>query len=72
MNCCDYTCDQGRNCPARSLNTRRFPRTLNEAFPGSPEYAASVERPIDKEDRLVLRASVVVACVLALVLTFGG
>lgn len=24
-------------------NTRRFARTMNEAFPGSPEYACSIE-----------------------------
>ena len=28
-------------------NTRRHPRTLNEAFPGSPEYASSIEGPVE-------------------------
>jgi hypothetical protein len=27
------------------MNTRRFPRTLTEAFPNSTQYACSVERP---------------------------
>lgn len=26
------------------MNTRQFPRTLNEAFPRSADYASSVER----------------------------
>jgi hypothetical protein len=26
------------------MNTRQYPRTLNEAFPRSAEYASSVER----------------------------
>ena len=27
-----------------SNNTRRYPRTMNEAFPNSPEYAQAIER----------------------------
>lgn len=31
--CCNNNCDQGRTCPNRTeLNTRKFPRTLIEAF----------------------------------------
>lgn len=26
------------------MNTRKYPRTLNEAFPRGTEYAASIER----------------------------
>ena len=27
------------------MNNRRWPRTLNEAFPGSMEYSCAIERP---------------------------
>ena len=27
------------------MNTRRYPRTLNQAFPFGPEYGAAIERP---------------------------
>lgn len=37
MNCCDYDCNQGHNCPVRVNPThRRYPRTLAEAFPRHP------------------------------------
>jgi hypothetical protein len=37
MNCCDYDCTGGANCPARVNPThRRYPRTLAEAFPRYP------------------------------------
>ena len=37
MNCCDYECNQGDNCPARvNPTTRTFPRTLLQAFPRNP------------------------------------
>ena len=34
MNCCNQSCNQGRDCPnrKRKMNTRKYPRTLNEAF----------------------------------------
>ena len=37
MNCCDYSCTGGDNCPIR-VNPihRRYPRTLLEAFPRYP------------------------------------
>ena len=37
MNCCDYDCDQGHNCPVRNHTTRTYPRTLREAFPHAPD-----------------------------------
>jgi len=37
MNCCDYDCDQGHNCPVRNHTTRTYPRTLQEAFPHAPD-----------------------------------
>lgn len=27
------------------MNTRKFPRTLNEAFPRGADYASAIERP---------------------------
>jgi hypothetical protein len=45
MNCCDYQCDQGRDCPAHSnATTRTYPRTLAEAFPQDAAFAPIVER----------------------------
>jgi hypothetical protein len=43
MNCCDYDCRQGRDCPARSLNTRRYPRTLEQAF--GPHTSREIVEP---------------------------
>jgi len=45
--------------------TKKFPRTLAEAFPETPE--ANFDRPFDKEDKLVI-----VACILIGVLVFGS
>lgn len=47
------------------MNTRKFPRTSAEAFPRGPEYASSIERPMDKGDKLVM-----VACIAASVFMF--
>jgi hypothetical protein len=33
------------------MNTRKYPRTMNEAFPKTAEYACSIDRP----GRYVLR-----------------
>lgn len=49
------------------MNTRKYPRTLDEAF-GSKEYCEPVERPIDAPDRIVLwacAAAVVAVVVMA-------
>jgi hypothetical protein len=45
--------------------TKKFPRTLAEAFPKAPE--ANFDRPFDKEDKLVI-----VACIVIGVLVFGS
>jgi hypothetical protein len=45
MNCCDYQCDQGRDCPAHTnATTRTYPRTLAEAFPQDAAFDPIVER----------------------------
>lgn len=38
------------------MNTRRYPRTINEAFPRGAQYGCSIERPFDKGDKLVMWA----------------
>jgi len=45
--------------------TKKFPRTLAEAFPEAPK--ANFDRPFDKEDKLVI-----VACIVIGVLVFGS
>ena len=45
--------------------TKKFPRTLAEAFPEAPE--ANFDSPFDKEDKLVI-----VACIIISVLVFGS
>lgn len=50
------------------MNTRTYPRTMNEAFQRTTEYACAVERPVDKEDRAVLWGCAVAAVVVILVL----
>jgi len=49
------------------MNTRMYPRTLNEAFPKTADYACSVERPFDRQDRIVLKACAFVALVWIIV-----
>ena len=39
-----------------TTNTRRYPRTLHEAFPGSPEYACALEMPYKPRPKTWLRA----------------
>lgn len=38
MNCCDYDCHQGRDCPARGAKVARIGRKdyTREALPASP------------------------------------
>jgi len=45
--------------------TKKFPRTLAEAFPEAPE--ANFDRLFDKEDKLVI-----VACIVIGVIVFGS
>ncbi len=45
------------------LNTRRFPRTLDEAFPRGASYGCAVERPEPTGERL---AGVVLALTIGI------
>ena len=38
--------------------TRKYPRTLNEAFPKSAAYACAVEAPMHTHDKIVVIASI--------------
>ena len=49
------------------MDTRRFPRTMNEAFPGSVEYSCAIERPYRTPRRTWGR--VIVAALLCGVIT---
>lgn len=42
------------------MNTRRYPRTMNEAFQRTAEYGCAIERPLTTGDR-----AVTVACIFA-------
>jgi hypothetical protein len=45
MNCCEYQCDQSKDCPAHTNpTTRTYPRTLVEAFPQDAPYQPVIER----------------------------
>jgi len=48
-----------------NATTRRWPRTLNEAFPHGAEYASSIERPAP---RLTWRVGVALVLAVALVM----
>ena len=61
MNCCDEygNCNQGRDCPVRkeTMNSRKHPRTLNEAF--GPYTSSKIEDPsprFDWQDRVIIAA----------------
>lgn len=45
------------------MNTRRFPRTMNEAFPFGPEYGCSITR-YERFDGHRLIVPVCLACAL--------
>ena len=52
IDCCDYSCTGGANCPVRvNPTTRTFPRTLLEAFPRNP-YPDFVEEGLDQHKAL--------------------
>jgi len=47
-----------------NATTRRWPRTMNEAFPGGAEYAASIERQ-RRSDRDVVWIVLIAAALIA-------
>ena len=52
------------------MNTRRYPRSLGEAFKDAG-YACAVDRPMDKPDRIVFKASLAIAAVLLVLVVTG-
>ncbi len=47
-------------------NTRRFSRTLNEAFPYGPQYGCAIERPAPRRTRTGLLVCALIVALLAL------
>ncbi len=52
------------------MNTRKYPRTLNEAFQHTADYACSVERAQHK-DRINVAAVVAILAILATIAIWG-
>lgn len=50
------------------MTTRRFPRTADEAFPGSARYAAAVERPARRHSPIAMIVALLLTIVIALTL----
>ena len=39
MNCCDYNCDQGRNCPVRQTKGKHMTEENTYTFIKQPEFS---------------------------------
>ena len=76
MNCCDANgnCNQGRDCPVRKerMNSRKHPRTMQEAFGPYTDNRIAEDRPFDWQDKLVMVAGIAAACACALIITVWG
>lgn len=48
------------------MNTRRYSRTLNEAFPFGAEYGCAIERPAPNRAPRLLWAGIIALALLAL------
>ena len=53
------------------MNTRKYPRTMNEAFPRTVEYACAIDKPGRYALRTWPRIIVAVACCLAITMLVG-
>jgi hypothetical protein len=49
------------------MNTRKYPRTLNEAFPNTADYACAVERPAESYAGVLLAVAIGVGLAALLV-----
>jgi hypothetical protein len=50
------------------MNTRKYPRTMDQAFPFGPQYACALERPSRHEATMGVLLAVVIGIALALAL----
>ena len=50
----------------QDTNTRRYPRSLAEAFPHGPEYGCAIERPAPNRVPRLLWAGIIALALLAL------
>lgn len=53
------------------MDTRKWPRTMNEAFPNTYEYACSIERPYPKLS-IWRRAIVIIFSVAGITMLLGA
>lgn len=51
----------------QNTNTRRYPRTLNEAFPYGPSYGCAIERPAPNPYPRLLWWAMIAVAVAAIV-----
>lgn len=54
------------------MNTRTYSRNSMLAFPKTCEYACAVQRPYDREDRVVMWACLAAVAAIVLVMVFTG
>ncbi len=65
MNCCDYNCDQGRDCPARKASC-----SAAEACQPRLDIDASPE--LDPYDRITLWVAIGIACAATVAVAAGA
>jgi hypothetical protein len=53
------------------MNTRKYPRTMNEAFHNTAEYACAVERK-ENADSIVTAASIVAIFAMLIIIAIWG
>jgi hypothetical protein len=53
------------------MNTRKYPRTMNEAFHNTADYACSIERQAEA-DSIVTAASIVAIFAMLIIIAIWG
>lgn len=74
MNCCDYDCNQGRDCPARKAlmnNTRKYPRTMQEAFGPHTDDNLEPMSALDLQERIIGVGCVIVFVAFIIIAMLG-
>ena len=54
------------------MNTRKYPRTMNEAFPRTAEYACAVDRPARYPLRTWPRVLLAIVCCVGITLLLAA